>query len=133
MSSVSTTIIVNTRNFKGRGDGFVPPIACLVAPSDIHDEPFCLKRISNIMLQQHPKTFHKKIKLQISRTNIVSLSKKTISCLCDRRRRYTERCQGHGSLGITENGGPAAARRTSYFTVFFLLTRNQFDGLNMVL
>lgn len=56
-------VIVNTSIFEGLGDELFIPIACLVAPSDIHDEAIQTlqsKEIINTqMLQQHRQTIHK--------------------------------------------------------------------------
>lgn len=58
-----STIIVNTSIFEGLGDELFIPIACLVAPSDIHDEAIQTlqsKEIINTqMLQQRRQTIHK--------------------------------------------------------------------------
>lgn len=62
-TSPESTIIVNTSIFEGLGDELFIPIACLVAPSDIHDEAIQTlqsKEIINTqMLQQHRQTIHK--------------------------------------------------------------------------
>lgn len=62
-TSPESTIIVNTSIFEGLGDELFIPIACLVAPSGIHDEAIQTlqsKEIINTqMLQQHRQTIHK--------------------------------------------------------------------------
>lgn len=62
-TSPESTIIVNTSIFEGLGDELFIPIACLVAPSGIHDEAIQTLQSEEIintqMLQQHRQTIHK--------------------------------------------------------------------------
>lgn len=79
--------------------------------------PFSLKRLS--IHKCYNNADRRFTKRQVNLQDQQLLSKTTISCLCVGPWRYTERCQGHGSLGISEADSPAAATRTSKFTAIF--------------